>query len=320
MSHLAVPLARRQSILGSLLLSAVLMLAALSGPVRAEVAPAAAPPAPPQEYRVRPGDRLQVSLWGEPAVNTDTVVMPNGTVSLALVGNLQVMDKTIPELTEALRQAYLHYYKNPKISLSVIPKNPPVVYLEGNVNKPGPVEYEPQRRLLDYLGLAGGPAPGADLSHILISSGVAAGASRITLDISATASGQEPALNPTVQPGDTIWVGRPTLPVSVVGAVQRPGIFDYRSGWRLTDYVSMAGGPTNHAKMRNVVLKYTDPAGKSAVRELNLAEALKQPEKAELNPVLASGDIVTVPEKMLGSTLELSDILRAIVAGGLILF
>ena len=264
------------------------------------------------EYQVRPGDQLRMSVWGEPELATDTVVMTHGIVSFPLVGDIAVIDKTVSALTEELREAYLRYYQDPRVSLSVIPVVWPKVYVQGDVRHPGPVDYAPHRRLLDYVGLAGGFGAGADLGHVAITSSESDTGTATTVNVSVGSPGSESVPNPTLRPGDTIWVGK-AMPISVVGAVQTPGGVEYQYGLRLSDYLGLVGGPTNRARLHKAVLKHTDGEGNSVVREVDLEAALQRPDDPQLNPFLAPGDVLSVPEHFLAGTLEWSDVLRAVV-------
>ena len=268
------------------------------------------------EYRIQPGDRLHMSVWGEPSLTTETMVVTHGRVPFPLLGELLAADKTVSELTEDVRKGYLRYYKDPRVSLFVTPAVWPSVYVQGNVRDSGPVDYSPGRRLLDYVGMAGGFGADADLSKISIVSRESDVTSTTTVDMSAVSFQSESVPNPELKPGDTVWVGR-ALPVSVLGVVNRPGAVDYRHGLRLSDYVGMAGGPTNRAELGAVSVKHTSANGASSVAQVDLAAALAQPDDPEVNPVLAPGDTVTVPERFVAGTLEWSEILRA-VAGVII--
>jgi len=269
-------------------------------------------PAAFSEYRVRLGDRLQVSVWGEPALTSDVVVMPDGTVSLQLIGVHDVVGKTVRALTSEVQQAYQRYFKDPKVSLSCIPRTPPHVYVEGSVLRAGPVEYDPRLRLLDYVALVGGPTPGADLTRVMVTSVSGSEVHRTAVDISAPSAIEGPRSNPPLRAGDTVWVGR-ALPVSVVGAVRSPGAFDYQQGLRLSDYVGMAGGPTERARMHKTVLKQTG-GGTGRALIVNLSSALQEPDTPELNPVLSPGDVVTVPEEFLAGGLDWGDVLRGVAS------
>lgn len=287
-------------------------ITALPAPVASGIAPA------PEgarlifgEYLIQPGDRLHMSVWGEPSLTTDTMVMTEGQVAFPLLGELSATDKTMAGLTEDVRQGYLRYYRDPRVTLLVTPAVWPSVYVQGNVGEPGPVDYSPGRTVLDYVGMAGGFRADADLSKIGIVSRRGGDTASTTVDMSAIAFASERVSNPMLKPGDTIWVGR-ALPISVLGAVNRPGAVDYRPGLRLSDYVGMAGGPTNRAVMGSVSVKHTDAKGENSVAQFDLSAALAQPEDSALNPVLAPGDTVTVPERFIAGTLEWSEILRAV--------
>jgi polysaccharide export outer membrane protein len=264
------------------------------------------------EYRIQPGDRLYMSVWGEPSLTSDTIVMTHGRVPFPLLGEAMAAGKTVSELTEEVRQGYLRYYRDPKVSLFVTPVVWPSVYVQGNVRLPGPVEYSPGRRLLDYIGMAGGFAADADFSQIGIVSHENGRAVKTTVDMSAVSSDGESTPNPVLKPGDTVWIGR-ALPVSVLGAVNRPGAVDYHHGLRLSDYVGMAGGPTNRAELGKVLVKRTAPGGPGSVARVDLGAALGQPDDPKVNPVLGPGDTVTVPERFVAGTLEWRDVLRAVV-------
>jgi polysaccharide export outer membrane protein len=260
-------------------------------------------------YQIRLGDRIRSSVWGESELTAEVTVMPDGTASLPLIGTVPVVGKTVPVVTEEVRQAYGRYLKEPRVSLSCVPRNPPQVYFEGAVQRPGPVDYDPQLRLTDYLGLAGGPLAGADLAQVVVSSGSGPELSRMTVDVRA---GCPAAQNPVLKPGDTVWIGK-ALPVGVIGAVMRPGAFEYQQGFRLSDYLALAGGPSNRAVLRKAVLKRSTEAG-STVCVMDLRLTLRTPDSPEANPVLAPGDVLTVPEAFVGGTLEWADILRAVTA------
>jgi polysaccharide export outer membrane protein len=301
---------------------------ALSAPGGTPNAPAdlsTAPASPSSEYLLHVGDRIHLWVWGEPSLTTDAVVMPDGTVSLPLVGSLQLLGKSVPAVTKEVTEACGRYLKDPRVSLSCTPQTPLRVYVEGSVNAPGPVPYDPRFRLLDYLGRAGGPTANADLSNVAITSVAGASVGTTKLDLSAplrpeaaptngtpSAGGSADAPNPILSPGDTIWVGR-AVPVAVIGAVRSPGAIDYRQGTRLSEYVSLAGGPTPRADLAKSLLRHTKD-GVTASQRIDVARALTDPNAKESDPVLAPGDVLTVPEKFLAEGLTWSDVLRAVTA------
>jgi polysaccharide export outer membrane protein len=238
--------------------------------------------------------------------------MPDGSVSVPLLGIIVAVGKTVPSLTEELTRRYQAYYKDPKVSVSATPRQPPQVYVEGSVRKPGPVDYAGHLRLSQYIGMAGGPEPGADLSQVVVSSGSGAQVTKTTYDLLAASSAQEGTQDPVLRPGDAVWVNR-ALPVSVVGAVNSPGAFDYQLGMRLSDYLGRAGGPTDHAAMDRVVVE-SSAAGQKTPRVVNMGASSGHLDDPNLNPPLAPGDVVIVPERFLAGTLDWSDVLRSVTS------
>ena len=88
----------------------------------------------------------------------------------------------------------------------------------------------------------------------------------------------------------------PTTPhVSVFGEVLRPGSVEYQRGLRVTDYIALAGGPTNRANLKKVkVVRFIDE--KAAVLTVNIDAVLKKGLK-ENNFELKSGDWVYIGKR-----------------------
>jgi len=88
----------------------------------------------------------------------------------------------------------------------------------------------------------------------------------------------------------------PTLAyVSVYGEVLRPGTFDYQRGFRITDYIALAGGPKGSANLRKVrVVRFQTE--KPVATTINLDNIIKKG-LTEENFELKSGDWLYVSKK-----------------------
>ncbi len=92
--------------------------------------------------------------------------------------------------------------------------------------------------------------------------------------------------NFSVQDGDTITVGKKTNIVTVEGAVNSPGNYQYIRGQRLNDYIEMAGG-------------YTREARKSATYTSNLDGSSEKVSYFSLSsPKILDGAVINVPTKL----------------------
>lgn len=86
--------------------------------------PAAPAPAPaPQDdgqYRLMPGDKLSVNVFGEPQLSGDFPVTPDGTVNLPQVGQVPAAGRTVTDIQNELVGRYSATVSNPQILVSVI--------------------------------------------------------------------------------------------------------------------------------------------------------------------------------------------------------
>jgi len=88
----------------------------------------------------------------------------------------------------------------------------------------------------------------------------------------------------------------PTLPsVSVFGEVMRSGAVDYQRGLRVTDYIALAGGPTNKANLKKVkIVRFVD--GKPTAETINVDDILRKGRTGK-NYELKSGDWLYISKK-----------------------
>jgi len=117
-------------------------------------------PADTEEYRIRAGDVLNISVFQEPELSQMSKVPQSGTIRHSLLGVVQVKDLTTSEaekkITELLAKDYL---VNPRVSITVeTKKGRRVVTLLGEVKQPGMIEMPDQESLtlLQLIGRAGG--------------------------------------------------------------------------------------------------------------------------------------------------------------------
>jgi polysaccharide biosynthesis/export protein len=148
----------------------------------ASAAPSAAPvlrPGEPQpltslsgvgaDYRIGPNDLLDFELFGLPDMKRTVRVNSSGSVSLPLVGSVPLAGLTAQQAEDKVAQLYARdYLQNPHVSLFIREFTTQRITIEGAVAKPGIYPVTGQLTLLRALALAGGGAPMADLSEIML--------------------------------------------------------------------------------------------------------------------------------------------------------
>lgn len=141
----------------------VLALAVLLG---IRQAPAWAGDAAP-EYRLQPGDTLNVTLIGHPDLSVrDEAVRPDGRVSLPLVSQVDAGGKTVEQVISDLQQAYRPFLTDPVVVVNVAKFHHLHVSVLGQVAKPGVYDFNSEPTLVEALAAAGGPTDRANRDDI----------------------------------------------------------------------------------------------------------------------------------------------------------
>jgi polysaccharide export outer membrane protein len=108
-----------------------------------------------EPYRLGPGDRLRLIVYGEQELSGDFDVDGAGIVALPLVGPVHVGGATIAEASNNVADAYRKgYLKDPQVSIEVLNYRP--FYILGEVRGPGSYPYVNGMTVLNAVALAGG--------------------------------------------------------------------------------------------------------------------------------------------------------------------
>lgn len=128
-----------------------------------------APPPSQAEYIVQAGDVVQILFYYHPDHNQNDVLVRNdGKILLPLVGEVQAGGLTPAQISEEVAKKYSANLKDPKVSVSVKNVYQNRVYVGGEVNKPGFVQYRPGLTALQALLEAGGPKDTADVNETVL--------------------------------------------------------------------------------------------------------------------------------------------------------
>jgi polysaccharide biosynthesis/export protein len=118
----------------------------------AEPAPAdEIPPATDPSYRLALGDRISVSVFGEPELSTLQVIDQAGTVRLPLIGAVRVAGRTVREAEDHIEKSYRsgEMLKAPQATLALSSYAPREVTLLGAVRSPGTFQFPTDTQSLD---------------------------------------------------------------------------------------------------------------------------------------------------------------------------
>ena len=192
-----------------------------------------------QEYRIGPGDKLNITVFGHPDLSVEALVDGSGRISLPLIGQIPANSKTITQLQEEITTALnKDYIINPRVNLEVVNFRP--FYILGDVNKPGSYAYIEGMTVRMAVAIAGGFKFRAEDLWDKIGT--------VTVFHVNDPDKRKIAVEPgdLVLPGDSIEVERRLF--FILGQVKKPGSYTYIEGMTVRMAVAMAGGFTRRAK------------------------------------------------------------------------
>jgi protein involved in polysaccharide export with SLBB domain len=108
------------------------------------------------DYRMYPGDVLDVTFPSAPELNREVTVQPDGRIALPLVAPIMAADRSTPDLQAALSQAYASQLVRPEVDVSVKAAQPLRVFVGGEVQKPGIYDMPGDINALQAVVMAGG--------------------------------------------------------------------------------------------------------------------------------------------------------------------
>ena len=132
-----------------------------SGPTSETVPAAVTDSAAQTEYRIGPGDMLQVFVWNQPELTVTVPVRPDGMISTPLISGVPAAGKTAPELAQDLQTALSEFVRNPTVSVmitSFIGTYADQIRVVGQAAKPQSLPYRANMTLLDVMIAVGGLA------------------------------------------------------------------------------------------------------------------------------------------------------------------
>lgn len=157
-------------------------------------------------YTLKEGDVLSISVWGEEALDREIKVLPDGSISFPLVGNISASGLTAPQIEERITEGIADFIPDASVSVVVTETLGNRIYVLGNVNNPGAFIMNSPLTVVQALSLAGGLSTFADENDILIVRETAEGRSQLPVLYNKILSGKDLSTNHLLVAGDTILV------------------------------------------------------------------------------------------------------------------
>ena len=247
------------------------------------------------DYHIGPKDLLEITVFELPELNQTVRVSEDGSITLSLLGKVEVSGFTAQEL-EAKLARLLDQQFTKGAHVTVFIKEYQKVSVIGAVGRPGMYELVGPMTLLEAIAQAGGLTAQAMNEIFVYRTGPDGKQERIVIVLEDLMTDGNPELNIELKPKDVLTVPiDQTLNVFVYGEVKTPGAIPYMSSKKITllQAVAQAGGTTEWAKKSKVVIKRRD---KRTDKEMKIRVNLKKMISGKIaDIVLEEGDVVIVP-------------------------
>jgi polysaccharide export outer membrane protein len=193
----------------ALALAAVLSVLAGCATSEPSVAPAPAPEAVQTEYRIGPGDQLNIFVWNHPELSLSVPVRPDGLLSTPLVENVKAEGKTPSQLGKDLEAAMGEYVRGPKVNVIVTGFQGSLedrIRVVGAATKPQALPYRAGMTLVDVMVAVGGLSEFAAGNRAVISRREGDKQVRVPVKLNDLLNRGDINADVPVKPGDVIII------------------------------------------------------------------------------------------------------------------
>jgi polysaccharide export outer membrane protein len=161
------------------------------------------------EYRIGPGDSLQVFVWGHPDLSVTLPVRPDGMISTPLVENIQAAGKTPSQLARDMETALAEYVRTPTVNVIVqdfVGAYGDQVRVVGQAAKPQSIPYHANMTLLDVVIEVGGLSEFAAGNRAVIVRTENGKQTRTTVRLRDLLEDGDISANMAMRPGDVLII------------------------------------------------------------------------------------------------------------------
>lgn len=286
-------------------------------------------------YVLGPGDQIDVEVFGYEEYTGSNVIMPDGTITLSLIGDVQAAGRTVRQLNEEIYTRLNAVLVEPAVTVSLATLRPVVVTIAGEVQRPGPVQLrsitdadaesgtpeaslEGMPILSSALMEAGGVTSYADIRQVEVRRSLPSGeVAAKTINLWDAIWSENVPEDLILQDGDAVFVPRitngdaidrrllarsslspDTIQVRVVGEVIEPGELAIDPDSSISGAIASAGGPTPDASLRRVELVRLNDNGVIERQQMDLRNLIDDFQ-------VEDGDVVFVPKQRSFAGLDL---------------
>jgi len=245
------------------------------------------------EYRLSPGDIIELYSVDTPEVSRKYVIGPDGRITVPGIGVVNIENMTREEAAKAISTKLSSDYINPNIDVLVVEYNGNEIYVLGALTRTGIFSFKGRPTLLAAISRAEGFQDDADLRSCQVLRGKG---TLINIDIYKLLDGDK-RMNIPLMPGDTVFVRRnQENTFYLMGEVNQTGIYDIGNNMNLVRALGLGEGYTDDANLEKVTV-VRDYLGDNPVQHTVDIRDLMRGNKIEGDLTVNAGDLIYVPKR-----------------------
>jgi len=167
---------------------------------------------PIADYRLRPGDKVEIKFFYHPSLNEGLMIGPDGKISLQLIDEVLAAGLTASQLDEVLTKGYAKYLENYEIAVIVREYSGLRAFVGGEVKSPGFVSLKGNLSVLQSIFQRSGFKETAKPENVIV---VRKGPDNrpvaMVVDVGAVMSGERTENDIYLMPSDIVYVPKTSI-------------------------------------------------------------------------------------------------------------
>ncbi|AXY02116.1 OtnA protein [Vibrio alfacsensis] len=242
----------------------------------------------PADYTVGPGDEIVIQLFGKENTTNRLRVSREGVINFPSLGPVQVAGMTFSEVRDSLNQRVREQMIGVRSDISLGEMRTMQIFVMGDAYKPGAYTVSALTTISQAIYYSGGFSESGALRNVQLKRN---GQVIRKLDMYDLLLRGDARNDVRLLPGDVVFIGAVGNTISIDGEVNRPAIYEIKSGETYKQAFQLAGGFTANAYRDQIEVKrYAAKGGRDLVT-LNFTQSHDQQIKVK------DGDTVSVPTK-----------------------
>jgi polysaccharide biosynthesis/export protein len=168
----------------------------------------------PTDYRIGPGDSLQIFVWDHADLTTNVQVRPDGKISTPLVEDLQAAGQTPTALAREVERVLTKYVRSPVVTVIVtgfVGEAAQQIRVVGQAAQPKAIQYRQGMTVLDVMIEVGGLAEFAAGNRARITRNVEGKTTEIRVRLNDLMNDGKTKEDIPMMPGDVLIIPRSVL-------------------------------------------------------------------------------------------------------------